>query len=47
MMAQDIIFFTLDNKDALLICHKKCGEWPYLFASIVASTKILLGTAAQ
>ena len=43
--AQDVKISTLVNKDALLLCHKKCGECPYLFATIVASTKILLNTA--
>ncbi len=45
-MAQDLKkMFTCVNKDALLLCHKKCGEWLYSFAKIVASTKILLDTA--
>ncbi len=44
-MDQDVIFFILVTKEALLLCYKKCGEWPYLFATIVANTKILLDTA--
>ncbi len=42
MMAQDVQFVILVTKDALLLCHIKCGEWPFLFATIVAYTKILL-----
>ena len=42
MMAQDVKFVILVTNDALLLCHKKCGERPYLFATIVANTKILL-----
>ena len=45
MMAQDVKFVILVTKDALLVCHKKCGERPYLFATIVANTKILLDIA--
>ena len=31
----------------MLFCYFiKCGEWPYLFATIVANTKILLDIAA-
>jgi len=42
---QDVKFFILVTKDALLQCHKKYGKWPYLFATIVANTKILLDIA--
>ncbi len=38
-------FIILVTKDAVLLCHKKCGEWLYLFATIVANTKILLDIA--
>jgi len=47
-MTQDVKFVVLEmffSKDSLLLGHKKCGEWPYLFATIVASTKILLDIA--
>jgi len=48
---QTICNKTLDLSD---ICHficffsnvLKCGEWPYLFATIVANEKILLDIAA-
>jgi len=40
-MALDVKFVQLVTKDALLLCHKKCGKWPYLFATIMADTKIL------
>ncbi len=31
----------------MLFCYSvKCGEWPYLFATIVANGKILLDIAA-
>jgi hypothetical protein len=42
---QDVKFIILVTKDALLLCHKKCDELPYLFATIVANTKILLDIA--
>ena len=29
----------------ILLCHTKCGEWPYLFATIVANAKIMLDIA--
>ena len=29
------------NRDAFLPMPQKCGEWPYLFATIVANEKIL------
>jgi len=38
-MTQDVKFVILVT---LLLGHKKCGKWPYLFATIVANTKILL-----
>jgi len=44
-MAQDVKLNFSQTKDALLLCHNKCGEWPYLFATIVANTKILLDIA--
>ncbi len=44
-MAQDVKIVILVTKDALLLCHKNCGERPYLFATIVANTKILLDIA--
>ena len=30
----------------ILLYHKKCGEWPFLFATIVANAKIMLDIAA-
>jgi len=44
-MAQDVKFVILVTKDALLLRHIKCGERPYLFATILANTKILLDIA--
>ncbi len=44
-MAQDVKFVILVTKDALLLCHKKFGERTYLFATIVANTKIMLDIA--
>jgi len=40
-MTQDVKFVILVT---LLLGHKKCGEWPYLFATI--GTQILLDIAA-
>ncbi len=31
-MAQNVKFFILVTKYAILLCHKKCGEWPYYSA---------------
>jgi hypothetical protein len=45
-MAQDVKFVILVTENAkLLLGHWKCGEWPYLFATIVANTKIMLDIA--
>ncbi len=44
-MAWDVKFVILVNKDALLPCRIKCGELAYLFATLVAKTKILLDIA--
>ncbi len=44
-MAQDVKLNFSQTKDVFLLCHNKCGEWPYLFATSVANTKILLDIA--
>ena len=44
-MAQDVKYVILVTEDALLLGHCKCGKWSYLFATIVANTKILLDIA--
>ncbi len=44
-MVHDVKFVKLVTKDYLLLCNKKCGERPYVFATIVANTKILLDIA--
>jgi len=43
---QDVKYIILVTKHALLPCHKKCGEWPNLFATNVLNSKILLDIVA-
>ena len=49
-MAQDVNVVknidVLDTRDALCDMSHKCGERPYLFATIVVNAKILLDIAA-
>ena len=45
VIVQDVKFVILVTEEALLQGHLKCGKYPYLFATIVANTKILLDIA--
>ena len=37
----------LETRDALFAMSQKCGEWPYLFATIVMNEKIMLDIPAK
>jgi len=41
-MAQGLKMSKLGKRDALFVISQKCGEWPYWFATVVASAKIML-----